>query len=67
VAKKYREVRKILREAGWVQQRVRGSHECWVHPDGRTVILAGGGKANRNVPVGTLAEIRRGTGLEELR
>ncbi len=35
--------------------------------DGRRVAVPGGGKANRNVPAGTLASIRRATGLEELR
>jgi predicted RNase H-like HicB family nuclease len=42
VAKRYREVRKALRDAGWT--KVTGSHEWWAHPDGRTTTLAGGGK-----------------------
>jgi hypothetical protein len=37
-------------------------------PDrGRTITIAGGGKDNREVPAGTLATIRRETGLEDLR
>lgn len=67
MAKKYREVRAALRRSGWTVVRTSGSHEIWVHPDGRTVTVPGGGKANREVPAGTLASIRRDTGLDELR
>jgi len=48
-------------------RNVSGSHERWIHADGRRTILAGGGKDNREVPVSTLARIRRQTGLEDLR
>jgi predicted RNA binding protein YcfA (HicA-like mRNA interferase family) len=67
VAKKYREVRQALRDAGWIMVRVTGSHERWAHPDGRKTVLAGGGRDNRDVPSSTLASIRRQTGLEDLR
>lgn len=67
MAKKYREVRKALREAGWSILRITGSHEVWCHPDGRRVAVAAGGKDNRDVPHGTLGNIRRATGLEDLR
>jgi len=67
MAKKYREVRKALRDAGWRLVRVTGSHERWEHPDGRKTSLAGGGRDNREVPSSTLAKIRRQTGLEDLR
>ena len=65
--KKYREVRKALRDAGWAIVRMTGSHERWEHPDGRKVTIAAGGKDNREVPSGTLSAIRRSTGLEDLR
>ncbi|MDQ3632219.1 MAG: type II toxin-antitoxin system HicA family toxin [Actinomycetota bacterium] len=67
MAKEYRDVKKALRAADWSVLRVSGSHEIWVHPDGRRVAVPGGGKENREVPAGTLASIRRDTGLEELR
>jgi predicted RNA binding protein YcfA (HicA-like mRNA interferase family) len=67
MAKKYREVRKALRNAGWSPVRTTGSHEQWTHPDGRHVTVAGAGKANGDVPAVTLANIRRSTGLEDLR
>lgn len=67
MAIKYRDVIKALRKAGWTRARTSGSHEVWTHPDGRQVTLSGGGKANKEVPVGTLASIRRDTGLEKLR
>jgi predicted RNA binding protein YcfA (HicA-like mRNA interferase family) len=64
--KKYREVRRILREAGWRPVRQSGSHEIWQGPDGtRSVTVAG--KPTDTVPAGTLAAIRRATGLESLR
>jgi predicted RNA binding protein YcfA (HicA-like mRNA interferase family) len=65
--KKYRDVRRALREAGWQTIRIAGSHEVWQSPDGRQVVIPGGGKDNREVPVGTLASIRRNTDLEHLR
>jgi predicted RNA binding protein YcfA (HicA-like mRNA interferase family) len=66
VAKKFREVRKALRAEGWVKVRQAGSHETWESPDGdRAVTVAG--KDSDTVPVGTLAAIRRATGLKDLR
>jgi predicted RNA binding protein YcfA (HicA-like mRNA interferase family) len=67
MAKKYRDVKRALRTAGWEGLRTAGSHEIWTHPDGRLVVIAGGGRDNLEVPVGTLAKIRKRTGLEELR
>jgi mRNA interferase HicA len=67
VAKKYRDVVRALRDAGWEHIRTRGSHELWRHQDGREVVIPGGGKANREVPTGTLASIRRATGIDTLR
>jgi predicted RNA binding protein YcfA (HicA-like mRNA interferase family) len=67
MAKKYREVRKALRQDGWSVIRVTGSHERWGHPDGRRTTVAGTGKGNQEVPRSTLAKIRRQTGLEDLR
>jgi predicted RNA binding protein YcfA (HicA-like mRNA interferase family) len=67
MAKKYRDVKRILKAAGWTLTRVQGSHELWTHPDGRRVVVPGGGKDSREVAVGTLGSIRRATGLDELR
>lgn len=66
MAKKYREVRRALKAAGWEIARKRGSHEIWVHPDRpRHVTVAG--KDSDHLAVGTLSSIRRTTGLENLR
>jgi predicted RNA binding protein YcfA (HicA-like mRNA interferase family) len=66
VAKKYREVRLALRKAGWTKIRQAGSHETWESADAtRAVTVAG--KDSDTVPPGTLAAIRRATGLENLR
>lgn len=67
MAKKYRDVIRLLSDHGWDHVRTRGSHEIWRHPDGREVTIPGGGKRNREVPAGTLASIRRHTGTDELR
>ncbi len=66
MAKKYREVRQALLDAGWLVVRQRGSHEVWAHfeRDARVIVA---GKDGDSVPVGTLASIRRATGLEHLR
>jgi predicted RNA binding protein YcfA (HicA-like mRNA interferase family) len=66
VAKKFREVRRALRAEGWGKVRQAGSHETWESPDGsRAVTVAG--KNSDTVPAGTLAAIRRATGLKDLR
>ncbi|MGB0612948.1 MAG: type II toxin-antitoxin system HicA family toxin [Miltoncostaeaceae bacterium] len=62
----YREVRHALRAAGWAPTRQRGSHEVWVSPGGRSRVTVAG-KDSTTVMRGTLAAIRRQTGLEDLR
>lgn len=63
MAKKYREIRNLLRAAGWAKVRQTGSHETWESPDGsRAVTVAG--KDSDTVPAGTLAAMRRATRLE---
>jgi predicted RNA binding protein YcfA (HicA-like mRNA interferase family) len=64
--KKYREVRKRLRAAGWSRVRRSGSHETWRSPDGSRVVTVAG-KDSDSVPSGTLAAMRRATGLDGLR
>ena len=66
VAKKFRELRKALRQAGWIRERQAGSHEIWRSPDGQRVVTVAG-KDSDTVPVGTLSAIRRATGIETLR
>lgn len=64
--KKFREVRKALRAEGWIKVRQTGSHETWESADGARVVTVAG-KDSDTVPAGTLAAIRRATGLRELR
>jgi predicted RNA binding protein YcfA (HicA-like mRNA interferase family) len=66
VAKKFREVRRALRAEGWVKVRQAGSHETWEREDGTQAVTVAG-KDSDTVPAGTLAVIRRTTGLEHLR
>ena len=64
--KKYREVRSALKAAGWEVLRQRGWHEVWGKP-GETGRIVVAGKAGDTVPVGTLASIRKASGLDHLR
>jgi len=66
VAKKFREVRRALRKAGWTVVRTRGDHEQWRDRDGDRLVTVAG-RDGKDVPVGTLKSIRQSTGLEELR
>jgi predicted RNA binding protein YcfA (HicA-like mRNA interferase family) len=64
--KKYCDVRKQLRASGWSLLRQRGSHETWRSPDGQHTLTVAG-KDSDTVPAGTLAAMRRATGLDDLR
>lgn len=67
MSRKDRDVRRILRNNGFVHVRTVGSHEYWAHAGGRRTSVAGGGKDNRDVPTGALRAMRRQTGIEDLR
>lgn len=64
--KKYREVRKLLRDADWSKVRQAGSHEIWQSADGRRSVTVAG-KDSDTVPAGTLGAMRRATGISQLR
>ncbi|MGI8462065.1 MAG: type II toxin-antitoxin system HicA family toxin [Solirubrobacterales bacterium] len=66
MAMKYRDVRIALEAAGWSPVRTRGSHEVWAHPADQNRIVVSG-KQRDTVPAGTLASLRRASGLEHLR
>lgn len=61
-----RQVRAALMLAGWLRVSQRGSHEKWRSPDGRRTAIVFG-KDSGTMPAGTLASIRRQTGLDHLR
>ena len=66
MAKKVKEVIAIIEANGWYHVRTTGGHRMFEHPTNpRTVTVAG--KRSETMPVGTLAGIRRDTGLKELR
>jgi predicted RNA binding protein YcfA (HicA-like mRNA interferase family) len=65
VAKKVREVIEILEANGWRQVRERGSHRHFKHPDLPPVVTVAGKRSDTMRP-GTLANIRRKSGIEEL-
>jgi predicted RNA binding protein YcfA (HicA-like mRNA interferase family) len=66
MAKKVREAIAILESHGWTQTRQRGSHRQFRHPESKSVVTVAG-KRSDTMRVGTLAKIRRETGIEELR
>jgi predicted RNA binding protein YcfA (HicA-like mRNA interferase family) len=55
---------RILEQAGWVLQRVQGSHHIYTHPDS-TVILTVPVHANRDLKKGTLHKLLKEAGLTE--
>ncbi|HEV7941246.1 MAG TPA: type II toxin-antitoxin system HicA family toxin [Solirubrobacteraceae bacterium] len=66
MAKKVYEVIMVLKAHGWTQVRQRGSHRHFKHPDHASVVTVAG-KLSATMPVGQLTNIRRHTGIEDLR
>ncbi|HEX3391073.1 MAG TPA: type II toxin-antitoxin system HicA family toxin [Solirubrobacteraceae bacterium] len=66
MAKKVRDAIAILEEHGWQQTRQRGSHRQFHHPDRAQVVTVTGNR-NATISVGQLADIRRKSGIKELR
>jgi predicted RNA binding protein YcfA (HicA-like mRNA interferase family) len=63
---KYRDVLRMLRDAGWVLDRTVGSHMQFRHPTRPgTVTVAAGGKENKDVPPGTLNSILKQAGVKQ--
>ncbi len=66
MAKKVREAITILEGHGWYQVSHRGSHRHFKHPD-HSLKVTVAGKQSDTISVGQLADIRRKSGIEELR
>ena len=58
---KFRDLIREIESQGWYFKRNgKGDHLVYKHPSRKaTVIVSGGGKMNRDVPTGTLANVRR--------
>lgn len=62
---KYRDLIKMVEAAGWVEVRQTASHILYRKPgQARPLVVAGGGKMNRDVPTGTANAILRQAGLK---
>jgi predicted RNA binding protein YcfA (HicA-like mRNA interferase family) len=66
VAKKVHEVIAMLEAHGWRQVRERGSHRHFKHSDVAPMVTVAGKRSDTMRP-GTLANIRRKSGIEEMR
>lgn len=66
MAKKVHEVIAILEAHGWQQMRMRGSHRQFKHPRVSSVLTVSG-KRRDTIQASMLADIRRKSGIEELR
>ena len=62
-----RDVIGLLEADGWQQERQRGSHRIFRHPDEGAVACRWGVSQAWIWPPGTLASIRRQAGLDQLR
>ncbi len=65
MAKKCKEVRRVLIATGWSVVRRTGSHEVRARPN-REDRIVGAGQDSDTVSVGPLGSIRRASRLEEL-
>lgn len=63
---KVKRVIELLEENGWKLDRMVGSHRQYKKPGNRFVITVAGA-LREEVDKGTLANIRRSSGLEEIR
>jgi len=66
VPKTVREAEKILRKHGWRLARTVGSHRQFVHDDNPNVVTVPGAPG-KQIATGTLASIRRASGIDEMR
>jgi len=64
--KKVKDVVAVLEDNGWTLARQSGSHRTYKHPE-RSLVVTVSGRWNSTMTVGMLANIRRTTGMEELR
>jgi predicted RNA binding protein YcfA (HicA-like mRNA interferase family) len=62
---KYRDLIKLIEDAGWVHESTKGSHMQFSHP-ARTgkVTVPAGGKLSREVPPGTQNSILKQAGIK---
>lgn len=64
---KRKEVLKILNQEGWAEtRRGKGSHEVFINPKTGQVTTIPQAQGN-DLPKGTLAAIRRQTGIEKIK
>ena len=60
---KVRELVRLLRERGWIELRMKGSHRHFKHPIERSVITVPG-NSNKELAPGTLNDILKKAGMK---
>ncbi len=66
VPKTVREAEKLLRKNGWTLARTVGSHRQYVHALNPNVVTIPGAPG-KQIATGTLASIRRASGIDKMR
>ena len=58
-----KDIARILKQKGFVLDRVRGSHQIWLHPVSRKRAVVP--MHNKDIPTGTLYSILKQAGIEK--
>ncbi len=58
-----KDIARILNQKGFVLDRVRGSHQIWLHPVSRKRAVVP--MHNKDIPTGTLYSILKQAGIEK--
>ena len=64
ICMKYRELLKILQQAGWIEVRQVGSHKHFKHPEKTNLITVAFHGSNQDLKKGTLNQILKDAGLK---
>ncbi len=60
---KVRDVIRLIKEDGWVQVRMKGSHRQYHHPEKQGTVTIPGSRMGDDIPKGTFHSILKQAGL----
>lgn len=58
-----KDIARILKQKGFILDRVRGSHQIWLHPVSRKRAVVP--MHNKDIPIGTMFSILKQAGIEK--